>query len=143
MRSTVLPLIPLLLLACGPSPEPPPATGAAPTLADFAGTWENVVRLEGVEAPVSSITRGGSAGTDWTMELEGRPPVRLEVSIRGDSLVTESAGYESILRPGVTTTVRTAAVLRDGGMVGAIQVTYDTPGGPEQVRGTMESRRAP
>lgn len=146
MRSRSLALVSLLLVACGPSQEPPPEVPAAPpppTLADFAGAWENIARLEDVEAPVTSTTRGGASGTDWVMELEGRPAVPLQVTMQGDSLVTESAEYESILRPGVTTIVRTAAVLRDGRMEGAILVTYRTPAGEEQLRGTLESRRMP
>jgi hypothetical protein len=149
MRSRIVALLALLAIACGPSQEsgeappeaPPPAP--APTLADFAGTWENTVTLTGVEAPVISTTRGGASGTDWTMDLEGRPGIRMQARMQGDSLVMESEQYESILRAGVMTSVRTAAVLRDGAMEGNVLVTYQTPGGVEQVPGTILSRRLP
>lgn len=135
-----------LLTACGsadqaePAAEQPEASG--PTLADFAGTWTNEVMLEGVPDPVTSTINGTSTASGWTMDLEGRPGLPLTVSVVGDSLIAESSEYESILREGVMVTVRTAAVLQSGAMVGNVVATYRTPDGSEVVRGTMRSTRA-
>lgn len=137
----------LALAACTPAEQPaveeaPPAP-PAPTLADFAGTWQNSATLAGVEAPVSSTMTGTAAGTDWTMTLEGRPPIPMQVSIVGDSLVTQTGEYESILRPGVMVTVRTASVLQNGMLMGNLVSTYKTTAGEEQVTGTIQGSRVP
>lgn len=114
---------------------------AAMTVADFAGTWENVARLEGVDEPVTSRMSGSASGNDWTMSLEGRPDIPLQVSIVGDSLIGQSAEYESVLRPGVMVTVRTASVLHDDMLMGNMVATYRTPEGEQRVAGTIEGRR--
>jgi hypothetical protein len=127
-----------VLLACAPAEEAPPA---GPTLADFAGTWQNVTVLEGVVEPVASTLRGSAAGHDWVMELEGRDPVPVQVSVMGDSLITQSVEYESILRPGVMVSVRTAGVLHNGMLMGTLVATYRTPEGDQVVTGTMTGTR--
>lgn len=117
------------------------ATAVGPTLADFAGTWETVATLEGVDEPVPSTMTGSAAGDDWTMSLEGRPGIPLRVSIVGDSLISESEEYESILRPGVMVSVRTAGVLHDDMIMGNLVSTYRTDSGEERVTGTFQSTR--
>lgn len=146
MRSVSAALVTALLVACGPAEEPVPEAPApppAPTVADFAGTWQNSATLTGVADPVPSTMTGTAAGTDWTMSLEGRPAIPMTVSIVGDSLVAVSAEYESILRPGVMVTTRTAAVLHDGMLMGNITATYRTATGEEVVTGTITGTRAP
>lgn len=146
MRFTPAVLVAALLAACGPAEEPAaeaPATPPAPTLADFAGTWQNTATLTGVENPVPSTMTGTAAGNDWTITLEGRPPIPAEVSIVGDSLISVSAEYESVLRPGVMVRTRTASVLVNGELVGNLIATYTTPAGQEVVTGTIRGVRAP
>jgi hypothetical protein len=84
-----------------------------------------------------------ATASGWTVDLEGRPGVPVQPTIQGDSLVTTTAPYESILRAGVMVTVRTAAVLRDGALVGNVEATFQMPTGPERVPGTIRSTRAP
>jgi hypothetical protein len=136
------------LAACGGSDDSaPPAmeeaapAEAAPTVADFAGSWQSTAVLEGVDDPVAVTLQGSAAGSDWVMMLEDRDPIPLQVSMSGDSLVTVSDPYESVLREGVTVTVRTASVLQDGRLVGSLVATYQTPEGEEVVRGTVEGTR--
>lgn len=140
----------ILFAACGtPDAEPaaePGAEAAEPgmaslSVADFAGTWENTTRLEGVDEPVQSTMTGSASGDDWTMSLEGRDNIPLEVSIVGDSLIGQSAEYESILRPGVMVNVRTASVLHGDMLMGNMVATYRTPEGEQRVAGTIEGRR--
>lgn len=114
---------------------------ASTSIADFAGTWENTASLEGVDEPVPSTLTGSASGDDWTMSLEGRDNIPLEVSMVGDSLISQSAEYESVLRPGVMVTVRTASVLHGDMLMGNMVATYRTPQGEERVIGTMEGRR--
>lgn len=146
MRVTPAVLVAALLMACAPaeeapeSIEPPPAP-AGPTLADFAGTWQNSAMLEGQTAPVISTTTGTAAGTDWTMSLEGRPNVPVQPSVIGDSLIIVSSEYESVLRPGVMVTVRTASVLQNGALLGNLVATYRTAEGEQVVTGTITGTR--
>jgi hypothetical protein len=140
-----------LLAACTADDEQPAAEPDAEateqpgmpgmTMADFAGTWQNTARLEGVDEPVTSTMSGSASGDDWTMSLEGRDPIPLQISIVGDSLIGQSAEYESILRPGVMVSVRTASVLHGGMLVGNMVATYRTPEGEQRVSGSIEGRR--
>jgi hypothetical protein len=97
--------------------------------------------LEGQTAPVISTTTGTAAGTDWTMSLEGRPNVPVQPSVIGDSLIIVSSEYESVLRPGVMVTVRTASVLQNGALLGNLVATYRTAEGEQVVTGTITGTR--
>ncbi|MEX0891327.1 MAG: hypothetical protein WEB88_04085 [Gemmatimonadota bacterium] len=153
MRSIPPLLVAALLAGCGTADEqsdvdmpdaqtPAAEESAAPmTLADVAGTWETVVTLEGVEEPVPATIGGSAAGDDWTMSLEGRPGIPLEVSVVGDSVIMVSEEYESILRPGVMVSARTAGVIQNGTLVGNVVTTYRTDAGEERVPGTFRSTR--
>ena len=147
MRLAPAVLVAALLAGCAPAEEPavePPPAPPAPTVADFAGTWQNTAILTGVANPVPSTFTGTAAGNDWTMSLEGRPGIPLTVSMSGDSLIVVSAEYESILRPGVMVTTRTAAVMQNGQLVGNMTATYKTGAGVEEVvTGTITGTRAP
>ena len=94
--------------------------------------------MEGTPDPVPSRFRGEETG-GWVVLLEGRDPIPLTVSIKGDSLIAISGQYPSILRKDVMVTVRTAGVLQDGRLVGKLVATYDSPDGQEVVTGTFEA----
>jgi hypothetical protein len=135
-----------LLVACGPrddaAPESAgqPAETAAPSIAGLAGTWEQTATLEGTPDPVPSTLHAADSNR-WSMDLEGRPGIPLHVSIVGDSVISQSEEYESVLRPGVMVTVRTASVLQDGMLVGNLVATYRTEGGEQVVHGTTRATR--
>jgi hypothetical protein len=145
MRVLTAVLCALILVGCGTRDEESAAgaegVAATSSMAQFAGTWSNVVTLEGVDEPVPSTMSGSTAGDDWTLSLPGRENIPVQVHMKGDSLIGQSAEYESILRPGVMVDVRTASVLRDGGLVGNVVSTYRTANGEERVRGTMRGTR--
>jgi hypothetical protein len=143
MRAIALLLTAVLLTACAPKEEeaPPPPPPAAPTVADFAGTWNVASVLEGTPDTVRSTLAGTADATSWTMTLEGRPNIPVTVSVVGDSLVGQSAEYESILRKGVMVSVRTASVLTNGTLTGNLVATYKSPTGEEVVRGTMTATK--
>jgi hypothetical protein len=149
MRSFAILLSSFIIAGCTGEAETDAEMSAEPeamapaSVADFAGTWQNSVTLEGVADPIPSTTTGSASGTDWTMTLEGRDPVPLQVSMSGDSLITQSAEYESILRPGVRTTVRSAILMQGDSWTGPIVVTYRTDAGEEVVNGTITGTRAP
>ena len=136
------------LVACAPKEEMPAAdspapAAAAPTLADFAGTWNLAVVLEGVPDTIRSTMTGTPDGT-WTTSLEGRPNIPTTAAMSGDSIVITTAEYESILRQGVMTTVRSAGMkMGDNMMHGTVQVTYKTPTGDQIVNGTFNGTKTP
>ena len=138
MRAIAFLFTAALLTACAAKEEeaPAPAPPAAPTVADFAGTWNVKSVLEGTPDTVSSTITGTADPASWTMSLEGRPNIALTVSIVGDSLVIQSAEYESILRKGVMVSVRTANVMSNGSLLGNLVATYKAPTGDTVVRGT-------
>lgn len=139
MRPTAAACCLALAIACAPAEAPEAA--ATLSLATFAGDWQVTSQLEGVEAPVESRLTSSADGSTWTMTLEGRDPVALQVSLEGDSLIAVSAEYESILRPGTMVTVRTANMMHGDMMRGTLVATYRTPEGEEVVRGTTQSTR--
>ena len=148
MRFAVALLAIAAVTACAAKEEPaadtptPAAAAPAPTVADFAGTWNTKSVLEGTPDTVSSTLTGAVDGT-WTMSLEGRSNIPLTVSISGDSLVAQSAEYESILQKGVMVTVRTAGVRSGDTMTGRLVATYKKPTGDQVVNGTFTSTKAP
>ena len=91
-----------LLGACAPAEEAPPAMEEAPaaaalTLADFAGTWDNVATIEGVPDPIPSTTHGSADPTGWTMDALHK-------------LISFQAGASSALPQLMILVVATAAV---------------------------------
>ena len=143
MRVVPAVLLFALLAACAPKEQAPPPAPPGPTLADFAGTWQNASMLDGVADPVPSTMTGTADAATWNMSLQGRDSIAMTVAIFGDSLIGQTAEYESILRKGVMVSVRTASVLKDGGMTGTMVATYKTATGVEVVNGTMTGMRAP
>ncbi len=142
MRAIATLLTVALLSACAPKEEAPPPPPAGPTLADFAGTWNVTTILEGTPPDtVQSTMSGGADAASWTMTLEGRPNIAVTASVVGDSLVSQTVEYESILRKGVMVTVRTASVLSNGALVGNLMATYKTPTGEQVVRGTLSGTK--
>jgi hypothetical protein len=144
MRIPATLLIVAVVFACAPADQPAEEQAeqpSGPTLADFAGTWNSMTVLEGVEDPIPSTIAGSADGSDWTLTLEGRPGIAAHATVVGDSLIVETDEYESILREGVMVTVRTASVLQDGMLVGNVVATYNTPEGDEIVNGSIEGTR--
>mgnify|MGYP001823470159 CR=1 FL=1 len=151
MRTSTALVAVAFLAACGsgadapadeaPMDEAAATMDAAPTMADFAGTWELTANLEGTDAPVE-VRLEGSADGMWTMYLQDREPMMTEAMMMGDSLVMEIAPYESVLREGVMVSTRSAVVIDGDRMMGNLVATYQTPEGEEVVSGTMEGARS-
>jgi hypothetical protein len=148
MRFAVALLAVATLAACAKKEEPaadsaaPAAAAAAPTVADFAGTWNSSSVLEGSPDTVKSTLTIMADGTGH-MTLEGRPNIPVTLSVSGDSLISQSAEYESILQKGVQVTVRTAVVRSGDTMTGKLVATYKKPTGEQIVNGTIMSTKAP
>jgi hypothetical protein len=149
MRASLILLSLLFPIGCAGGDDAAPAADAdapattmeaAATPADFAGTWGLTAMLEGTAEPVPVTIVGTEDGT-FTLSLQEREPLALEVSMAGDSLVLVSPEYESVLRDGVMVSTRSAVVLVAGRMVGELTATYRTSEGTEVVSGTIEGDR--
>ena len=151
MRTCTALIAVAFLAACGsgadapaddaPMDEAAETMEAAPTMADFAGTWELTAMVEGADAPVN-VRMEGTADGSWTMYLQDREPMIAEASIVGDSLVLQMPTYESVLREGVMVSTRSAVVIDGDSMMGNLVATYQTPEGDEVVSGSMQGARA-
>jgi hypothetical protein len=155
MRATALLCCAVLLVACGGAEETPPVDTAAPapapapaatiSLADLAGTWTQTVRTETsdsilVTAPITAT----SDTTGWTITLPGREPMPVRVRVDGDSIITATGPYESVLRKGVQVT--TESVLRrqaDGKLVGITVARYQGASADSVVRLRTELTKTP
>jgi len=137
MRSLHFVLGAALLAACAKPDAPPPAVPAPPAavnLADFAGTWTSQVMAEGNDSVLVTNTIVATADpAGWTLTLPGRAPMALRVSTSGDSVVAEVGPYESVLRPGVQVSTRSAMKL-EGGMLVGMTVAQYAGGGADSVR---------
>lgn len=120
------------------------AVGADISLADVAGSWDMVGRMATGSEP-TSITYTLTA-TDseegWTLHLPEREPIAITIlAVDADSIVGETAQFESILREGVMVTTRTVLRLRNGTLAGTMVATYDTDP-VETLPGRFRGRRA-
>ena len=137
----------LLFLACAPkekAPEPaaPPPPPPAPTVADFAGTWNATTSMTGTEKPVEAQMVVNADGTG-PLNAPGRDPIPLTLSMSGDSLVAVSAEYESLIRKGVKVVARFATHRGGDELHGTVVATYKTTKGDEVVNGTLTAKKAP
>jgi hypothetical protein len=149
MRATALTLAAIFAVGCAPAEQTPaadsPASATVPTLslADLAGKWTQVVTSESSDSVlVTSELIATADGAGWTIMLPGRPPMPVTVSVSGDSVMTQTGPYESVLRKGVTVTTNGVARLVDGKMVGTTIAHYSS--GPDTVvRLRTTATRAP
>lgn len=158
MRATIRPLgvaLALLAAACGGETGEEPAMemaaseraeaggeAAAVSLADVAGTWDVVAISEAGDTVthqmVATDTRQG-----WEMRTADREPIPMEVvAVEGDSIVTRTAPYPSLLRDGVDVTVTSVTRLSGDRMVGTWVARYETTGADSVLRGRLEGSRA-
>ena len=119
-----------------------PAVAATPSVADFAGSWQLSTVLEGAKDTVKSTVNVMADGS-CSLVLEGRPNISCTTSMSGDSLVVQTSEYESILRKGVMTSVRSAAILMNQMMHGNLVSSYKMPNGEQKVAGTFTGTKAP
>ncbi|MGQ0649965.1 MAG: hypothetical protein ACT4P7_20635 [Gemmatimonadaceae bacterium] len=150
MRFTVLACA-CLAVACGPAEKTPaadsPAAAMAPaplSLADVAGKWTYLARGEtGDSVLVTAELNATADATGWTLTLPGRPVQTLEVRVDGDSIMTKSGTFESVLRKGVQVMTTSVLRLQDGKLVGTTVAHYTTTGADSVARLRVEATRVP
>jgi hypothetical protein len=148
MRRLVLVLSAALLAGCAKKEAPPAeqAPAAAPSIdvASLAGTWN----LSGTMAGDTNVVVTGTitATADpagWTITLPNRPAMPLSVTVSGDSLLTASGPYESVLRKGVQVTTNGVLHLVNGQLVGTNTAHYAVTTADSVAQLQMTATKAP
>ena len=146
MRRLVLCSIGLALLACSKADDQQQQQQpAAIALADVAGRWSVKAMAAGSDSALVTYELVATADTaGWTLYLQGREPIPVQVlAVAGDSIVTHSGPYASVLRPGVQVTVHSVARLRDGKLIGTSTASYSAAGADSVVSLRTEGTRVP
>ena len=120
--------------AAAPAPAPAAAAPASISLADVAGKWTMRTMPEDADTTLITwelVAKSDSSG--WISNFSKRKPVPVRVVASGDSLMTESGPYESLLRKGVQVTTNSVLRLQDGKLVGTTLAHYKTTG-PDTLR---------
>jgi len=148
--------IALLVAGCGGAAEKAedttvgeaPAMDEAPaavSLADVAGTWNVRSTVEGAEDKVVTYDIVATADeSGWFLKFPDREPIPVQVvAVEGDSIVTETGPFESVLRKGVQVRTRVVNRLKDGKLVGTTTARYEVSGADSVTRLNFEGTRAP
>ena len=154
MRAIALLPCALAVIACSkaeeapgtdsPAAVPAAAAPAAISMADLVGKWKQETRREGSDSVlVTSEINATADPAGWTLTLPGRQPMPIRVSVSGDSIITASGPYESVLRKGVQVTTEGVARLQGGKMVGSTIARYSGGGPDSVVRLRTEATRVP
>ena len=154
MRATAFVSCAVLVVACARSeekatdsaaaqPAAAPAPAPALSLATLAGKWTQVARAENSDSVLVTAEVNATADpAGWTLKLPGRPVVPLRVTVDGDSIITGSGPYESVLRKGVQVTTDGVLRLKDGKLVGPTRAHYKSAGADSVVLLRIEMTRA-
>lgn len=143
MRRLVLCCAAVVLAACGQAEQQPPRA-AMLSLADVAGRWSMKTMAQGSDSVLVSYEVVATADTmGWTLHFANRPPIPMHVVPGGDSIVTHSGPYESVLRAGTQVTVESVFRLQDGKLMGTSVARYTPPGMDSVVRLRTEGTRLP
>lgn len=133
-----------------PATESAAAAGEMPSattisLADVAGKWNVRGTPENSDSTIVTYELVATPSTSgWVTNLPNRAPIPVRVvSVAGDSVVTESGPFESVLRKGVQVTTRVVARLQDGKLVGTTVARYETTGADSVARIRIVGTRAP
>ncbi len=150
MRRFAIALGVALLVGCAktetPPAEPPAPPPAPPAiiLADVAGTWTVATKAEVGDSTLVTYSMTATATeTGWMIMLPKRPPMALQVTVSGDSIMTSVGPFESVLRKGVQVTTHGVLRLQDGKLVGTTVAHYKTAKADSVVRLRAEATRTP
>ena len=94
--------------------------------AGVAGTWEGKSMIGPKDSVVTGVVMTATAKRKgWVTKVPNRDPVPTRViAAGGDSVVTESGPYNSVVRPGQQVTVRTTGHYNGDTMTGTFVATY-------------------
>lgn len=139
MRNFTLAVAVLALAGCSKKDEQPsadtpqmiPAAATEPavkpiSLADVAGEWDVTARNEAGDSVLTKYVLTADT-TGWGIKFPDRkePVAARVVAVAGDSIVTVSGPYASVLRKGVQVTTDGVWRLKDGKLVGRSVAHYN------------------
>ena len=141
----------IVLLACAPAADSrvdsaaarEPAPKSPLTLADVAGRWRvraNNYRGDSLTVFEINATRDT---TGWTITFPNRPALPLQIiAVAGDSIVTETGPYPSVLRRTVAVrSLRSVHRLQGNEIVGSFTARYETTAPDSVLHGVHVGRR--
>ena len=147
MRRLALVLSAALFAGCAKKEAPPAEMApAAPSIdvASLAGTWNLAGTIAGdTNVVVTGMITATADPSMWTITLKDRPPMPLSVTVSGDSLLTASGPYESVLRKGVQVTTNGVLHLVNGQLVGPNWAHYSVTTADSVVQLQMTATKAP
>lgn len=119
-------------------------TPAGLSAADLAGKWNmRAVAFSGDTTTIPSVLTATTDNSGWTMTFPNRPPIATRVRFDGDSVMTDSGPYESVVRKGVQVTTSGVYRVRDGTIAGITVARYATRGVDSVMRFRVTGTRAP
>ncbi len=153
MRRLMLVLTAAVLIGCAKKEETPPETVAEPPapvapapidLAAVAGTWEMRTMGATSDSVLTTFTLEASADTSgWLMAFPKRTPMKLSITVSGDSIMSVSPQYESVLRKGAQVQTNTVFHLVGDKLVGHTMAHYTGGGADTVVMLRSEGTKAP
>lgn len=107
------------------APAAAPVAPAAFPAAEAAGKWTYVAKtLTGDTTLVTAELDATATADGWMLTLPGRKPMPLTVTVSGDSVMTSTAPFESVLRKGVKTSTTGVLRMSGGKMIGTTTAHY-------------------
>lgn len=144
MRRLMLVLSTAVMMGCAKKEETPPETVAEPPapvapapidMAAVAGTWDMQTMSATSDSVLTTFTLEASADTaGWLMAFPKRLPMKLNITVSGDSIMSVSPQYESVLRKGAKVQTNTVFHLVDGKLVGHTTAHYTGVGADSVVQ---------
>ena len=120
-----------------------PAAKSPLALADLAGRWK--VRANNYRGDSLTVYELNATGdtTGWTITFPNRPPLPLQIiAVAGDSIVTETGPYPSVLRSTVSVrSLRAVNRLEGDQIVGSFTARYETTAPDSVLHGVHVGQR--
>lgn len=112
-------------------------------LADVAGAWNLAVTTDQGDSTAGLQIVATADPSGWTMVAPGRDPIPMTVQAMGDSIVTVTGPFPSLIREGVQVTTYSTYRLEGDRLVGSGTAHYETTESDSVVGLTIEGTRAP
>ena len=114
------------LAAQNPPAAPTPAPPTSMKQVDVVGDWNGKTMVGPKDSVVATyVLHATASDSGWTLTFPGRDPIATRVLARGgDSVVTETGPYNSVLRPGQMVTTRTTGHISGDTMTGTFAAHY-------------------
>ena len=131
--------------AAMPAPSTEAAMTSASPMEGLKGKWNmRAVPETGDTTPTVFVLDASGDSSSWTINFPNRPPVPTHViAAAGDSVVAQSAEYESVRRKGVKVTTTSVFRVQGDRISGTTTAHYKTTGADSVMRLRAEGTKAP